>query len=113
MSCEQQVAVTSRSFSRHPRLRAELLEKYPRTRFHDAGKRLSGEMLVNFLQGAEKAITALDRVADTILSRLPMLKVIRKYGVGTAMTDLAAPRRHGVRLGWTGGVTRGAVPAWA
>ncbi len=109
MSCEQQVAVTSRSFSRHPILRAELLEKYPRTRFNDAGKRLSGDMLVNFLHGAEKAITALERVDDTILSKLPMLKVIGKYGVGTDMIDLAALRRHGVRFGWTGGVNRRSV----
>src|SRR5437660_1025992 len=46
------VAVASRSFSRNPVLRAELLERYPRSRFNDEGTPvLSGEALVRFLRG--------------------------------------------------------------
>ena len=61
------VAVTSRSFSRHPVLRAELLAKYPNVTFNDGGHALAGEALIAFLRGHERAITglvSLDQVTD-------------------------------------------------
>jgi len=103
------VAVASRSFSQHPVLRARLLERYPDTTFNDAGLSLSGASLIDFLTGHEKAITALEPLTEDIFAALPELKVIGKFGVGLDMIDLAAMRRHGVRLGWTGGVNRRAV----
>lgn len=109
MTHKERVAVTSRSFSKHPVLRAELLAQYPNTKFNDAGLSLNGDALVEFLQGIEKAITALERIDESILSRLPNLKVIGKYGVGTDMIDQSALAKYGVRLGWTGGVNRKSV----
>ncbi len=103
------VAVCSRSFSRNPVLRAELLELYENVTFNDQGIQLSGDSLVEFLRGHEKAITALEVVDAGVLARLPELKVIGKYGVGLDMIDLAAMRAHGKRLGWTGGVNRRSV----
>lgn len=103
------VAVCSRSFSRNPVLRAELLARYANVTFNDDGRQLAGDSLVEFLQGHNKAITALERVDDYVLSRLPDLEVIGKYGVGLDMIDLEAMRRHGKRLGWTGGVNRRSV----
>ncbi len=109
MMQRDKVAVTSRSFSRNPALRRELLQRYEQVTFNDAGLQLEGEALVAFLRGHDKAITGLERIDDAILSRLPELKVIGKYGVGLDMIDLDAMRRHGKRLGWTGGVNRRAV----
>jgi phosphoglycerate dehydrogenase-like enzyme len=103
------VAVCSRSFSRNPVLRAELSARYERITFNDAGLQLQGADLVEFLRGHDKAITALERIDDFVLSRLPELKVIGKYGVGLDMIDMTAMRRHGKRLGWTGGVNRRSV----
>ena len=103
------VAVCSRSFSANPILREELLSRYPDTTFNDTGESLSGDSLVAFLQGHQKAITALEVIDDSVLSRLPMLEVISKYGVGLDMINQAAMRRRGVRLGWTGGVNRRSV----
>lgn len=103
------VAVTSRSFSRHPVLREELLARYAHVTFNDAGRKLEGEALVAFLRGHCKAITALERIDEQVLARLPELKVIGKYGVGLDMIDLDAMRRHGKRLGWTPGVNRRSV----
>lgn len=103
------VAVCSRSFSRNAILRAELLARYPNATFNDAGVRLEGDALVSFLRGHEKAIMALERIDDDVLSRLPDLKVIGKYGVGLDRIDLDAMRRHGTRLGWTSGVNRRSV----
>ncbi len=103
------VAVTSRSFSRNPVLRAELLARYERVTFNDAGAQLEKDALVEFLSGHDKAITALERLDEYVLSRLPELQVIGKYGVGLDMIDLAAMSRYGKRLGWTAGVNRRSV----
>lgn len=103
------VAVTSRSFSRHPVLRAELLARYPETTFNDRGLSLTGEALIGFLTGHDKAITALERITGDVLAALPDLKVISKYGVGVDMIDLQALHDRGVRFGWTKGVNRRSV----
>lgn len=103
------VAVASRSFSRHPVLRAELLARYPDVTFNDAGKSLAGDELAAFLDGHEKVITALERVDDALLARLPYLQAIAKYGVGLDMIDMAAMVRRGIRLGWEGGVNKRSV----
>ena len=67
------VAVTSRSFSKHAGLREELLKKYPITDFNDSGESLSGQRLVEFLSGHNKAITALETLDEPIfkLKRTP------------------------------------------
>ena len=109
MNRTDRVAVCSRSFSKNPALRAELLSRYEHVTFNDAGSQLDGDGLVSFLRGHDKAITALERIDDKILAQLPELKVIGKYGVGLDMIDMAAMRRHGKRLGWTGGVNRRSV----
>jgi len=103
------VAVASRSFSKHPKLRKELLRRYPFTKFNDEGVSLHGNDLVNFLKGCEKAITALEIIDENVLSQLPDLQIIGKYGVGLDMIDLDAMNKFSVKLGWTGGVNRRSV----
>ena len=103
------VAVASRSFSRHPVLRAEILRRYRHVTFNDAGLSLSGDGLVAFLRGHERAITALERLDEPVLMALPELQVIGKYGVGLDMIDLDAMARLGKKLGWQGGVNRRSV----
>ena len=103
------VAVASRSFSRHSELRALVIERYSDAKFNDDGLSLHGNTLIEFLSGYEKAITALEVIDDSILSQLPNLKVISKYGVGLDMIDLHALKKYGVKLGWTGGVNRRSV----
>lgn len=98
------IAVCSRSFSRNPTLRAELLARYAEVTFNDAGAQLVGKSLVEFLAGHDKAITALEVIDSGVLAQVPELQVISKYGVGLDMIDMAAMRRYGKRLGWTGGV---------
>ena len=103
------VAVTSRSFSKHPILRQEILKRYPGTKFNDDGLLLSGDSLVKFLYGCDKAITALEKIDANVLSRLPSLRVIGKYGVGLDMFDLHAMKKYSVNLGWQGGVNKRSV----
>jgi phosphoglycerate dehydrogenase-like enzyme len=103
------IAVCSRSFSRNPILRAELEAQYRNVKFNDEGLELKGNSLVAFLKGHEKAITALEKLDDFVLSQLPDLKVIGKYGVGLDMIDMDAMRKYKIRLGWEGGVNRRGV----
>lgn len=103
------LVVTSRSFSRHPILRQEVLKRYPDAKLNDAGLSLDGNALIDFMSGHEKAITALEIIDESILSQLPDLKVIGKYGVGLDMIDLYAMKKYGLKLGWTGGVNKRSV----
>jgi D-3-phosphoglycerate dehydrogenase len=109
MSRTSKVAVCSRSFSNNPVLRAELVASYPNVTFNDEGVKLHGDSLVEFLKGHDRAITALEVLDASVLSRLPDLQVVSKYGVGLDMIDLSAMRAHGKRLGWCGGVNRRSV----
>ena len=106
MNTIEKVAVCSRSFSRNPTLRSELLSKYSQVTFNDSGTQLDGDDLVDFLKGHTKAITALEKISDSILAQLPELKAIGKYGVGLDMIDLRAMEKYGVRLGWRPGVNK-------
>jgi phosphoglycerate dehydrogenase-like enzyme len=109
MNTSNKVAVCSRSFSKNPVLRAELLGRYSNVTFNDDGLKLNGDSLIEFLKGNDKAITALETIDELVLSRLPDLRVVSKYGVGLDMIDMDAMRRHGKCLGWTGGVNRRSV----
>jgi D-3-phosphoglycerate dehydrogenase len=88
---------------------SELGERFANLRLNEAGASLSGDDLVAHLQGAERAVIALEKIDAAILAQLPELKIIGKYGVGLDNIDMAALRDHGVKLGWTGGVNRLAV----
>jgi D-3-phosphoglycerate dehydrogenase len=103
------IAVCSRSFSRHPVLRREVEERYPGTIFNDEGVTLAGDELVEYLDGHEKAIIALEILDADILARLPALKVVSKYGVGFDTLDLDTMAARGVKLGWTDGTNKRSV----
>ena len=109
MNKTDKVAVCSRSFSRNAILRRELLNKYKYVTFNDDGLKFEGESLKEFLYGHTKAITALEIISDNLVSHLPDLQVVSKYGVGIDMIDLTALRKHGKKFGWTGGVNRRSV----
>ena len=103
------VVVASRSFSRQPVLRAELLARYPDATFNDAGLSLSGNALVDYLRGHDAAVIALEPMTAEVFAELPDLKVIAKYGVGFDRLNLAEMRARGIKLGWTGGVNKRSV----
>lgn len=50
MNSLDRVAVCSRSFSRNPILRAELLARYSNVTFNDSGIQLEGDELINFCE---------------------------------------------------------------
>ena len=103
------VAVASHSFPKLPALKQELLARYPESIFNETRKPLTGDALVAFLRGYEKAITGLEVLDASIFGALPDLKVVSKYGVGLDMIDFEAARRHGVSIRFTPGVNRQSV----
>ena len=48
-------------------------------------------------------------VTERVLSALPNLKIISKYGNGCESFDFAAMKRHNIRFGYTWGVNKLAV----
>ena len=102
------IAVTSRAFSRNPVLRAEIQKDFPHVKFNDS-VRLNGGDLVKFLAGHNKAIVSLEVIDDYVLTHVPELRVISKYGVGVDNIDFEALDRHGVKFAWQGGVNRRSV----
>jgi D-3-phosphoglycerate dehydrogenase len=103
------VAVASRSFSQDSFLRTELQKKYSNIKFNETGASLKDQELVNFLKGASKAIVALEKIDASIVSQLPELKVISKYGVGLDNIHFDDLLNHNVQLAWQGGVNRRSV----
>lgn len=103
------IGVCSRSFSKNKTLRKELLSKFSNVVFNDTGASLNGDALVEFLKDCDGAIVALEYINESILSRLPKLNFIGKYGVGLDKIDFEAMNRNGVMMGWTPGVNSVAV----
>lgn len=103
------VAVAARSFNRNPRLRTELKAKYPDATFSESSEVLDGDQLIAFLRGHDGVIVGLERIDERVLSSVPELRVISKYGVGLDGLDIDAIARRGLKLAWTGGVNRRSV----
>ena len=103
------IAVASRSFSKNDFLRSELLKKYDNVIFNETGKSLEGDELVKFLSGSNKAIIALEKIDDSILSKLPDLEVISKYGVGLNNLDYYSLLNNKIKVGWVKGVNKRSV----
>jgi D-3-phosphoglycerate dehydrogenase len=109
MNSVDKIGVCSRSFSRNPVLRKELLSKFSNVKFNDDGLSLNGGALVDFLSDCDGAVIALEYIDSSILKQLPKLKFIGKYGVGLDKLDFEALDNYGVKLGWKPGVNATSV----
>ena len=109
MNTKDTVAVASRSFSKNTFLVSKLKNLYSSIILNETGKTLEGEDLINFLKPASKAIIGIEAMPDRILSELPDLKVISKYGVGLNNLDLKLLKNYKIKLGFTPGVNKQSV----
>ena len=103
------VAVTPPPICQSSLLRNELTGLFPNTRFNEAGRYLNEDELIAFAGEAEALLVGRDAVTERVLSALPQLKIVAKYGVGLDTVDQEALQRHSVALGWTAGVNRRSV----
>ncbi len=109
MNTKDTVAVASRSFSKNTFLVSQLKNLYYSIILNETGKTLEGHELINFLKPASKAIIGIEAMPDSILSELPNLKVISKYGVGLNNLDLELLKNYKIKLGFTPGVNKQSV----
>lgn len=105
MQNNELIAVASKTFSTTPELANGLKEYFGNIQFN-FDKKLEGDDLVAFIGDAKGAIIALETVDEYVLERCKNLEIISKYGVGLDSIDLEACKRHGVKIGWTGGVNK-------
>ena len=106
---EPKVVVTSISFSKSITLKRCLLKIFPNSFFNETGQRLSGEKLIEFIDGADAAIVGVETIDYSLLKHTPALKIISKYGVGLDSIDQKLLKNRGITLGWTGGVNQRSV----
>lgn len=104
-----QLGVSADHIGRVANMRQIVLDAYPQAKFVDGSHRLGEDELIAFLQGCDAAIVGFEPVTERVLSALPELKVISKYGNGCESIDFHAMKRHGVRFGYTWGVNKLAV----
>ena len=100
------IKVTSRSFSRHPILKQELLELFPYSEFNTDGPSTGLPEIVEFLQDTDGMILGLEQMDRKVLQKLNNLKIIAKYGVGIDNLDLNAAKELGIAVGCTYGVNK-------
>ena len=107
------IAVTSRSFSRNDKLIANLKTKFKHIKLNSKGYALKGKNLIDFLDGMDGAIIGIEPITSKVLSELPSLKHISKYGVGTNNLDMEAIKSHGISLSLSPGSNSQSVAEYA
>ena len=103
---EFRIKVTSRSFSRHPLLKQELLDIFPNSIFNPNGPSTGLRHIVEFLSDADAVILGLEKMDRSVLEQLTNLKIIAKFGVGLDNLDVEAASELGICVGWAGGVNK-------
>ena len=79
----------------------------------ETGETLKGEPLRIFLDNADKAIIGIEEINKGLLSQLPKLKMISKYGVGLNNIDIEACKELGVEIAFTPGANKSSVAEFA
>ncbi len=105
------IVVTASSFLKVPQLRRRLEAAFPQQKiiYAEESRVDTREKLLHTLQGAEAWLVGREPADAAILSALPALRVVAKYGVGLDNVDVEACRKLGIRIAWEGGVNRDAV----
>src|SRR5262249_25850678 len=105
----KQLGVAADHVTRNPAMRQGVLNVHPNAKFHDIQHRMKEDELIEFLRDCDAAIIGFEPVTERVLSALPNLKLISKYGNGCETFDFEAMKRHNVRFGYTWGVNKLAV----
>jgi D-3-phosphoglycerate dehydrogenase len=105
------VAIIATSFCKSEALVAETKRCLGdhRLSFNIPARELTGQELIGALKDCEIAIIGRERIDADIISSLPKLRAIAKYGVGLDNLDLAALKGAGIELLHEPGVNRHAV----
>jgi phosphoglycerate dehydrogenase-like enzyme len=105
------LAIASPSFAKHPTLVTEARDIAEQVVINSDGTRFDEGQLLKFLSQphADAVIIGTDPLTKSVISQLPHLKAIGKYGVGLDNVDLNALDHHSIYLAWQPGVNRRSV----
>ena len=98
------IKVCSKSFSKNLNLREQLLSHFPNAQFNDNGVNFTTDKFAEFVGDSIAIIAGLEPVNTEFLDQCRDLKFISKFGVGIDNIDLDATKKHGVLVGWSGGL---------
>ena len=104
------VGVTTVAFSKDKELITQLESiGFKEVLTNEPKRRFTQEELISFLSRCDVAIVGLDKITEEVLSQVPNLKAISKYGVGLDNIDFEACKKHGVEVLHTQGVNKRSV----
>lgn len=99
------IAITCRQMARDVELLQDRLNELGfQARCPDVVQELVGDELVDALEGVVGVVAGDDRFTDDVLSRLPDLRAISKWGIGIDGIDLDAARARGIPVTNTPGM---------
>ena len=107
------VKVANIAFSKNNFLVERLLEEFPDAEFNSKGTRINYPETIEYFSDAEAIVVGLEKIDDDLLSKLPNLKMIAKFGVGIDNIDIDACIKRNILVGWTGGVNKRSVAEMA
>jgi len=104
------IGVTTVAFSKDKELVSHLKNMgFKKVLFNEPKRRFTQEELIDFLSQCDVAIVGLDKITEEVLSKVPNLKAISKYGVGLDNIDFKACQKYGVEVLHTPGVNKRSV----
>ena len=104
------IGVTTVAFSKNTELINNIKELgFKKVLINKPQRRFSQDELIDFLSQCDIAIVGLDKITEEVLSKVPKLKAISKYGVGLDNIDFEACERHKVKILHTQGVNKRSV----
>jgi phosphoglycerate dehydrogenase-like enzyme len=113
LNTNSKIAVTSRSFSKNEELVSFLKSKFKHVKLNTQGLSLKGKSLIEFLEGMDGAIIGIEPMTHQVISKLPTLKLISKYGVGTNNLDMSAIKQNNIALSISPGSNSQSVAEYA
>jgi D-3-phosphoglycerate dehydrogenase len=104
------IGVTTVAFSKDQELVSKLNKAgFKKVLINIPQRRFTKDELIEFLSQCDIAIVGLDKITEEILSQVPKLKAISKYGVGLDNIDFEACKKHDVEILHTQGVNKRSV----
>ena len=104
------IGVTTIAFSKNQKLVGQLTKMgFKKIIINSKGIRLTQAELILFLSECDVAIVGLDKIDKYVLSQLPKLKAISKYGVGLNNINFEDCKKYNVDVLHTQGVNKRSV----
>ena len=107
MDNKTKIAVLTPPFSKNEILRKELSKHFKNVKHNLEGKNLmTQEEIIDFTGDSNGVIMGLESFNKKVISKLPNLKIISKFGVGLDNVDLEYCKSRNIKLSYAPGVNK-------